>query len=201
VVLVPPSLVIDGVTFPLAVNADKVQLARGADELHALEYLVEHLTIGAGKSIPIEAIVAGKPIEPPAPISALPTARMKADELRDGPFNWKRLSGRYPDLSDAYLVRTGFTPRKLAVPRAAFAELVRQVRSLGAEVNAGQREARVDDSMPVPPPPPITPEIVEHDRLRAISERFAQEFREMLAKLPPGTAWTPPAPDRDEDDE
>jgi hypothetical protein len=72
--------------------------------------------------------------------------------------NWEELTGYKPDLSDVYDVGTSFMRDNLVIPRLTFLKLMEQLYQLNAEVRDGRREARIDDTMPVPPPrPPLPP--------------------------------------------
>jgi hypothetical protein len=122
-------------------------------------------------------------------------------ELADGPLNWKRLRGEFPDLENAYLVQTGFIQRKLVVPAQTFAELIKQIRALNESVLAGRLEQRVDESMPFPERRPLTPDLVEYERLLQFGRESARDFWEMLATLPPGQEWEPPPEPEPEQEE
>ncbi|KAB2911786.1 MAG: hypothetical protein F9K40_00030 [Kofleriaceae bacterium] len=74
------------------------------------------------------------------------------DEYEHLATNWEALTGNRPDLRDCYFVGTTFTADNLVIPRAAFIDLIKQMSALDASVQAGEIEARIDESMPVPLP-------------------------------------------------
>jgi hypothetical protein len=106
-----------------------------------------------------------------------PTDSMRAHW--DGPISWLRLTGQWPDLSDAFIARAGFADRALVIPRSVLFELVLQMRVIREQILTGKREGRVDDT-PLPPLPPLTPDLEEHERLRGYSSEEAQAYREKL---------------------
>ena len=113
-------------------------------------------------------------------LSALPIeATTPMRYLGEGPISWRRLSGRWPDLADSFIVHAGFVSRELVVPRSVMIELVSRLRALRSEVLEGKREGRVDDTK-IPPLPPLTPELEEHEALRKESYNEAQAYREEL---------------------
>lgn len=176
--LVPSFLTIDGVHFPLQATSGSVGLARGIEELQALRFAVDQLVNGRARTMPLDQLshdgfhvqeLSAMPVDPTEPVGW----------HWDGPVNWLRLSGRWPDLTDAFLARAGFIRHALVIPRPVFLELVSQLRVIREQILSGKREGRVDDA-PVPPLPPLTPELQEHERLRELSSRDAQAYREKL---------------------
>lgn len=67
--------------------------------------------------------------------------------------NWERLSGHVTDLNDAYFLGGSMT-ESLAVPRATLAKLMARLYELDAAVAEGRMEAKIDDSILLPPPLP-----------------------------------------------
>lgn len=176
--LVPSFASISGVDFPLEANEFGVGLASSAEELEALRYAIDEMVNGDSRHVPIEALaregfhvqeLSAQPITPASSLS----------NLGDGPINWRRLSGSWPDLGDAFIVRAGFISRELVVPRLVLVELVSRLRALRDEILAGKREGRVDNAE-VPPLRPLTPELEEHELLRRKSYERAQAYREDL---------------------
>jgi len=176
--LVPAFVTFGGVHFPLEASSISVGLTGDIEELGALRYTVDQLVNGDAGTMSLDELsrhgfimpeLWALPIIPARPIS----------ELADGPINWFRLSGYWPDTSDAFQVAAGFLPRYLVIPRTAFLELTVCLRSFRAAILSGRREGRVNDT-PVPPLPPLTPELEEHERLRAQSFKDAQAYREKL---------------------
>lgn len=109
----------------------------------------------------------------------LVTSGSSLGSLADGPLNWRRLSGSWPDLADAFLVRAGFLQRDLVVPRRVLIELVSQLRALRGEILAGKREGRIDETE-VPPLCPLTPELEEYETLRRESPDDAYAYADAL---------------------
>jgi len=176
--LVPAFLKIEGVHFPLQATAGSVGIASGIEELQALRFALDQLVNGDARTMSIDQFLRdGFHVQE---LSLMPVdPAMQTRWLADGPINWRWLSGRWADLTGAFLAWAGFIERALVVPGPVVLELVTRLRALREDILAGTREGRVDDT-PVPPPPPRTPEIEEHDRLREQSLAEAQAYREEL---------------------
>lgn len=171
--LVPSFLTIGGVHFPLQAHPQHVGIALGIEELQALRYSIDQLVNGDARTMSLDELSReGFHVQELSLMPADPTWRWCAD----GPVNWLRLSGRWPD-GDAFLAWAGFIRYALVIPRPVVLELVSQMRVIREQILSGKREGRVDDT-PLPPLPPLTPELEEHDRLRAYSTKEAQAFRE-----------------------
>lgn len=174
--LVPAFLTIDGVHFPLEAHPQHVGIALGVEELQALRYAVDELVNGDARTMSLDELSRkGLHVQELSLMPANPTGRW----CGDGPINWRRLSGRWPDLGDAFLAWAGFVRYALVIPRPVAVELVSQLRGIREQVLSGEREGWVDDT-PVPPLPPLTPELEEHERLRKTSAEQAQAYREQL---------------------
>jgi hypothetical protein len=176
--LVPAFLTIDGVNFPLEANELSVGIALGIDELQALRYSIDQIVNGDAREMSLKDLsrdgfhvqeLSLMPVDPTRP----------PGWYGDGPINWLRLSGRRPDLSNAFLAWSGFARHALVIPRPVVLELVSQLRVIREQILSGKREGRIDDTL-VPPLPPLTPELEEHERLRGLSFDDAQEYREEL---------------------
>ncbi|MEO8844609.1 MAG: hypothetical protein ABI704_23705 [Kofleriaceae bacterium] len=165
-------------TFPLSATPLWVGLGKGPDELVALGAALDHLVTGDGREVSLEQISrAGFRVQELSAVPIEPTREIAS--LIDGPISWRRLSGQWPDLGDAFMVSAGFARRELVVPRAVVLDLVSRLRALRAEILAGTRQGRIDD-MPVPPPPPLSPELEEYEELCRTSAAEAEAFREEL---------------------
>jgi hypothetical protein len=80
------------------------------------------------------------------------------EEMKSDARIWEGLTGYRPDLSDVYSIGASFLRDGLVIPRLTFLKLMEQLYQLNAEVRDGRREARIDETMPVPPPrPPLPP--------------------------------------------
>lgn len=172
--LVPSFVSVGGVNFPLEANQFGVGLASSAEQLEALRYAIDEMVNGDSREVPLETLsrqgfrVQELRAVPVAPASSL-------GSLADGPINWRRLSGSWPDLADAFLVRAGFLQRDLVVPRHVLIELVSRLRALRSEILVGKREARIDETE-VPPLRPLTPELEEYETLRKDSPDEAYAY-------------------------
>ena len=176
--LVPSALTFDGVHFPLEASELGVGLASSVEELEALRYVLDEIVNGGSRNVPLETLaregfgvqeLSSRPISPAA----------SPRSLWDGPINWRRLSGKWPDLADAHIVSAGFVRRALAIPRPVLISLATQLRTLRDEILSGKREGRVDDEK-IPPPRALTPELEQHEALRKKSSDEAQAYREKL---------------------
>jgi hypothetical protein len=181
--LIPSYLLIGEVAFPLMVTpAEVTVLASGRDDIFAaLRVLAGMMASGDAKDVPFEDLARHGFRE--QEVYAVPIrASQSVDTLLDGMINWRRLSGSWPDLPSSFEVDTGFTGRALVIPRDVLFQLVAELRALRADVLAGRRQGKVDDT-PVPPLRPLTPELEEYERLRSISMADAWEFgKELYAR-------------------
>lgn len=178
VALVPSHLTIGSVVFPLETSASAVDLSAAIPELRPLRLPLDQLVNGDARDQPIDRLLADgyaaqevglEPTDPTWPISM----------FMDGLVNWRRLSGAWPDLSNAMLARTGFIYSVLVLPKPVVAELVDTLRRFRREIAAGEREARLDDT-PIPPLPPLTPELAKHEQYRESYSEEARQYREEL---------------------
>lgn len=175
--LIPSHLVIDAVVFPLEADGPWLNVSQAVAELQPLRAPLDELVNGDARAQPIERVLAdgyavqGIVIEPTDP-------RAPPRTFSDGLVSWFRLSGAWPDVSNAMLARTGFMRNVLVLPKPALAELVETLRRFRHEIETGAREGKLDDA-PVPPPPPLTPEL---QRLAALAgdREAAQQYREEL---------------------
>ena len=173
-----PSFVVDGgVVFPLFANGRQLAIAgaiHGRDDLlDALGAAMDRMFFGAARDVPIAQLVRdGFRVQG---LWAEPTGDRAFEQLLDGPINWMRLSGRWPDRTDSFLVEADFCRRALVIPRNVLFHLVSQMRELYADVVAGRRQGRVDDT-PVPPLPPMTPEVAEYEAQLSLSREDAWEY-------------------------
>lgn len=176
--LVPSHLSYGGVNFPVNVSSLRVGLEKTVEAMEVLRYALEEMVNGDSRDVPLDELsergfvvqeLSAKPIAPTDSIEG----------LSDGPINWLRLSGSWPDLHDAFFLGSGFLSRDLVVPRAVLMDLVARLRDLRADVLAGKRQPRLDDQ-PVPPVRPLTPELARYEELRASYPDDAWAYQEEL---------------------
>jgi hypothetical protein len=174
--LVPAFLTLDGVHFPLEAHPVYVGITSSIEELQALRFSLDQLVNDEARSMSIEELSRkGFHVQELSLMPADPTWRNCAD----GPINWLRLSGRWPEPGDAFLAWAGFIRYALVIPRPVVLELVSRMRVIREQILSGKREGRVDDT-PLPALPPLTPELEEYDRLRESSLQEARAYREKL---------------------
>ncbi len=176
--LVPSYVSIGGVTFPLFANsAGLVSVCARNNEsdemVNALGAAVSHMVGGAARDVPLAQLARdGFRVQG---LWAEPIPDRSLGQVLDGPINWERLSGRWPDIASSFVIQADFSRRALVIPRDILFALVAQLRELRADVLAGRREGRVDTT-PVPPLPPMTPEVAEYEAQLAFSREDAWEY-------------------------
>lgn len=177
VALVPSHLTIGSVSFPLETAGTWLNVSSTIEELRPLRLPLDQLVNGKARDQTIENVLAdGFTVQE---ISLEPTDPTWSSEMfMDGLVNWRRLSGEWPDVANSMLAYTGFIYSLLVIPKPVAGELISILRRLRREIEAGQREATLDDT-PVPPPRPLTPELKRLDELKGDREA-AQKYREEL---------------------
>lgn len=182
--LVPSHVSLGGVAFPLVVTPAEITVlsTHRNDIFMVLCVVVGELTSGDGKDVPIDQL-AREGFNVPYVHAAVVRPDQTVDELLDGLINWRRLSGQWPERScSVQLTAAEAARRALVMPTDVFLELVSQLRALRADVLAGRRQGKIDDT-PVPPLRPLTPELEEYERLRTVSMADAWEYgKELYAR-------------------
>jgi len=181
--LVPSHVSLGGVAFPLVVTPAEITVlsTHRNDIFMVLRVVVGELTSGEGKDVPIDQLgregfnipyIHAKVIRP----------EQTVDVLLDGLVNWRRLSGSWPDRSRSFHLDAEVVRRSLVIPAEVLLELVAQLRAFRADVLAGRRQGKIDDT-PVPPLRPLTPELEEYERLRTVWMAKAEEYgKELYAR-------------------
>jgi hypothetical protein len=173
-----------GVAFPLMVTAGEITvLSYSLDDIFAAPtVVVGELTSGEGRDVPIDQL-AREGFNVPYVHAVVVRPDQTVDELLDGLINWRRLSGQWPERSRSMQLTVPEAARRaLVMPTDVFLELVAQLRALRADVLAGRRQAKLDDT-PVPPLRPLTPELEEYERLLTVSMADAWEYgKELYAR-------------------
>jgi hypothetical protein len=176
--MIPSYLSFAGAIFPLRATPLGVDIAEHSEELIALGSAMNFLVAGRGRDIPLKTI-AREGFCQQALWMELVDPVEGGRYLDDGPINGRRLSGHWPDLSDSFYIRADFAKRQLVIPRPVVMQLVERLRMLRAQVLDGSRVGQLDH-VPVPPPPPLTPEFEKYERLPAKASRRAEALREEL---------------------
>src|SRR5437868_7302838 len=174
--LVPSHVSLAGVAFPLVVTPTEITVLSTDrnDIFMALCVVVWELTSGDGKDVPIDQL-GREGFNVPYVHAVVVRPDQTVDELLDGLINWRRLSGQWPERSrSVQLTAAEAARRALVMPTDVFLELVAQLRALRADVLAGRRQGKIDDT-PVPPLRPLTPELEEYERLLTVSMADAWE--------------------------
>ena len=162
-VLVPSYLEVDGLVVPLraypADNDGPAAVGQRQEPTGSLLVGLMHVTGDLLARRPAQEILQCLENRQDLPMSqelcaaAIEPGRYDAD-FAEHARNWERLTGAKPDLRDAYHVGTGFLDDKLVIPRTTLLKLMTRLYELNDEVRSGRMEARVDESMPLPPPRP-----------------------------------------------
>ncbi len=163
-VLVPPYVEVDGFVVPLDIwRADwrgpAVMRQHSSPDrpfLKSLMYVVNGLL---GRDQPDEMLAllaARKKLPMPDGLVAAPVTE-GFEDYADSAKNWERAAGYPPDLRDVYYIGTNFLKDDLVIPRETFIKLMKQLYALDAAVRSGAIEAKLDDSIAVPPPLPEPP--------------------------------------------
>jgi hypothetical protein len=158
---VPPYLLIDGAIFPLFAFPEGVRLSpTGGAHLEGLRSVTMRLLIDGDRDAVLSALADRKDLPMPQTLCADAVAPGVWDdsEFAEHAKNWERLAGYPPNLSDVYNVGTSFLNDSLVIPRTTFIKLMTKLYELNDAVREGRMEARIDDSIPMPPPRPEPPE-------------------------------------------
>jgi hypothetical protein len=140
-------------------------------------------------------IDARQPFPMPYPLTARPTNH--EDDYTEDAARWEQLAGWRLDLDDAYYIEAGFLRDPLVIPTSTLRRLVARLYELDADIASGRVEARMDESVLVPPPlpplPPATATRWEDDEVPMIEEGLAE-----IDRIDPLTdAMTDPDVDRE----
>jgi hypothetical protein len=140
---VPAFVVVDEVKFPLVVDGGHVRIADDPrfPGLDALSYVAGHLVARAG-SARVAELTRCQSLRHPA-LTASFVESEDRDDLGDGVVNWTRLSGRPPDLDDAYFVGATWIRQALVMPRRTLIGLVEQIGALEDAVATHRLDARI----------------------------------------------------------
>jgi hypothetical protein len=176
--VIPSYLSLDGVDFPLFVRDQHVGLGYGARELEVLGFALDEMVNGDSRDVSIDELASrGFKVQE---LSAIPIGPEDSyARLNDGPINWRMLSGRWPDFSDSFFVRSGFLKKDLVIPRPVLMNLVAKLREFRDDLANGTRESRVSAEL-VPPPRPRTPELERYEQLVAAGDDEAWKLAEEL---------------------
>jgi hypothetical protein len=168
-VLVPPFVEVDGLVVPLRVYVAKESIPSAVrlndmsipQNLDGLMYVVDAL-LGKSDSEVLALLVDRKRVPMPQElcVAAVPPGVWPDSDYAKGARNWERLTGTRPDMSDVYTVGASFLDDafNLIIPRSSLIKLMTKLYELNDAVREGRMEARIDDSIPMPPPRPEPPE-------------------------------------------
>lgn len=158
-VLVPSYLQVDGLVVRLTIEPADLHGPAAVRQWHdatrplsdALVYVVNAM-LGRRHLVDwIALLERNEDLPLPDGLASSPV-RDHFDEYEHLATNREALTGSRPDLRDCYFVGTTFTADNLVIPRSTFIEIIKRLSALDACVQAGEIEARIDESVPVPLP-------------------------------------------------
>jgi len=163
-VLVPSYVAVDGLVVPLAIHQDDGRFPTGLwvatdprrPDLDYLMYIVNAM-LGRPRAMPwLDLLRQRQPVQ----LFGVGLRPLEPEDLEESPDyveRWTRLTGRPPDVDDAYVSSTMFLSGGMVVPRTTLIKLVEKLIELDDAIADGRLEAKIDRSMEIPPPPPPPP--------------------------------------------
>jgi hypothetical protein len=167
-VLVPPFIEVDGLVVPLRIcpasRHGPAAVAQRDDledkQLDGLLYVTGAL-LGKPANDVLALLADRKDVPMPQElcVAAVPPGVWPDSDHAKGAGNWELLTGTRPDMSDVYTVGASFLDDafNLIIPRSSLIKLMTKLYELNDAVREGRMEARIDDSIPLPPPRPEPP--------------------------------------------
>ncbi len=163
-VLVPSYVEVDGLVVPLAIHPGDARFPVGLrmasdprrPDLGYVSHAVNAM-MGRPRSEPwLDLLRQGQPL----PIHSGVLCPLEPADLEESPddvHRWTQLTGHPPDLDDAYMSSARWLRHGMVIPRATLITLMEKLFELDDALADGRLEAKIDTSIPIPPPPPAPP--------------------------------------------